>query len=85
LIAAAWDRQEGSIVLFRGLSLAFVKGAAMAEFRKKAEECLRAAEKMHDQAERIAMIRTACDYMNLADEAADVDCAHKGKSSRSDK
>jgi hypothetical protein len=52
----------------------------MTEFRKKAEECLRAAEKMRDRAERIAMIRTACDYMNLADEAADIDCADRGKS-----
>ena len=51
------------------------KGAAMTDFRKKAEECLRAAEKMHDRAERIAMIRTACDYMDVVDEAANIDCA----------
>jgi hypothetical protein len=57
----------------------------MTEFRKKAEECLRAAEKMRNRAERIAMIRTACDYMDLADEAADVDCVDKGKPSRSTK
>jgi hypothetical protein len=57
----------------------------MTEFRKKAEECLRAAEKMRDRAERIAMIQTACDYMNLADEAANIDGADRGKSTRSDK
>jgi hypothetical protein len=49
----------------------------MTDFRKKAEECLRAAEKMRDRAERIAMIRTACDYMDVADEAANIDCADK--------
>jgi hypothetical protein len=51
----------------------------MTEFRKKAEECLRAAEKMHDRAERIAMIRTACNYMDLADETANIDCADSVK------
>ena len=51
----------------------------MSEFRKKAEECLRAAEKMRDRAERIAMIRTACEYMDLADEVANIDCADRGK------
>jgi hypothetical protein len=57
----------------------------MTEFRKKAEECLRAAEKMRDRAERIAMIRTACDYMDLADEAANTDCADRVKPSRDNK
>jgi hypothetical protein len=57
----------------------------MTEFRKKAEECLRAAEKMRDRAERIAMIRTACDYMDLADEAANADCVDGVKPTRSNK
>jgi hypothetical protein len=57
----------------------------MTDFRKRAEECLRAAGKMRDRAERIAMIRTACDYMDLADEAANIDCADRGKSTRTDK
>jgi hypothetical protein len=57
----------------------------MTEFRKKAEECLRAAEKMRDRAERIAMIRTACDYMDLADEAANTDCADRLRPSRDSK
>jgi hypothetical protein len=57
----------------------------MTEFRKKAEECLRAAEKMRDRAERIAMIRTACDYMDLADEAANIDCADRVKPTRDNK
>jgi hypothetical protein len=52
----------------------------MTEFRKKAEACLRVAEKMRDRTERIAMIRTACDFMNLADEETNIDCADKVKS-----
>jgi hypothetical protein len=55
----------------------------MNEFRKKAEECLRVAEKMRDRTERIAMIRIACDYMNLADEEANIDSDDRGKSPRS--
>jgi hypothetical protein len=52
----------------------------MNEFRKKAEECLRVAEKMRDRTERLAMIRTACHYMNLADEEGNIDSADRGKS-----
>jgi hypothetical protein len=55
----------------------------MNEFRKKAEECLRVAEKMRDRNERIAMIRTACDYIDLADEEANINSADRGKSTRS--
>jgi hypothetical protein len=51
----------------------------MNEFRKKAEECLRVAEKMRDRNERIAMIRTACDYIDLADEETNIDSADRGK------
>ncbi len=47
-------------------------GAAMSEYRKKAEECLRAVEKMRDPAERIEMLGIARNYMVLA--------AHAGKS-----
>jgi hypothetical protein len=57
----------------------------MSEFRKKAEECLRAAEKMRNRAERIAMIRTACEYMDLADEAANINCADSGNPTSSNK
>ncbi len=44
----------------------------MSEYRKKAEECLRAVEKMRDPAERIEMLGIARNYMVLA--------AHAGKS-----
>jgi hypothetical protein len=40
-------------------------GAAMSEYRKKAEECVRAAEKMRAPAERIEMLRIARGYMSL--------------------
>ena len=45
----------------------------MSEYRKKAEECLRAAEKMRDTAERIAMLGIARNYMRLADFACRAD------------
>jgi hypothetical protein len=41
----------------------------MTEYRKKAEECLRAAERMRDPAERIEMLGIASGYMSLADHA----------------
>ena len=41
----------------------------MSEYRKKAEECVRAAEKMRDPAERIEMLGIARGYMSLADHA----------------
>ena len=44
-------------------------GAAMSEYRKKAEECLRAAERMRDPADRIEMLFIARGYMSLADHA----------------
>jgi hypothetical protein len=44
-------------------------GAAMSEYRKKAEECLRAAKRMRDPAERIEMLGIARGYMKLADHA----------------
>jgi hypothetical protein len=44
-------------------------GAAMSEYRKKAEECLRAVERMRDPAERIEMLGIARGYMSLADHA----------------
>jgi hypothetical protein len=44
-------------------------GAAMSEYRKKAEECLRAAKRMRDPAERIEMLGIARGYMTLADHA----------------
>jgi hypothetical protein len=40
-------------------------GGAMSEYRKKAEECVRAAEKMRDPAERIEMLGIARGYMSL--------------------
>jgi hypothetical protein len=48
-------------------------GAAMGDYRKKAEECLRAAEKMCSPAERIAMLGIARNYMSLADYAGRAD------------
>jgi hypothetical protein len=48
-------------------------GAAMSEYQKKAQECLRAAEKMRDTAHRIAMLGIACNYMRLADFACRAD------------
>jgi hypothetical protein len=42
-------------------------GAAMSEYRKKAEECLLAAEKMRDPDGRIEMLSIARNYMILAD------------------
>jgi hypothetical protein len=42
-------------------------GVAMSEYRKKAEECLRAAERMRDPGERIEMLGIACGYMSLDD------------------
>jgi len=45
----------------------------MSEYRKKAEECLRAAEKMRDAAERIAMLGIARNYVSLADFACNAD------------
>jgi hypothetical protein len=44
-------------------------GAAMSEYRKKAEKCLRTAEKMRSTAERIEMLSIARKYMSLADHA----------------
>ena len=44
-------------------------GAAMSEYRKKAEECLRAAERMRDPADRIEMLFIARGYISLADHA----------------
>jgi hypothetical protein len=44
-------------------------GAAMSDYREKAEECLRAAEKMRNPAERIEMLGIARNYMALADHA----------------
>jgi hypothetical protein len=44
-------------------------GAAMSKYREKAEECLRAAEKMRNSAERIEMLGIARNYMALADHA----------------
>jgi hypothetical protein len=41
----------------------------MSEYRKKAEECLRAAERMRDPAERLEMLGIARGYMSLADHA----------------
>jgi len=45
----------------------------MSEYRKKAEECLRAAEKMRDAAQRVAMLGIARNYMRLADFACHAD------------
>jgi hypothetical protein len=39
--------------------------AAMSDYRMKAEECLRVAEKMRDPAERIEMLGIARGYMSL--------------------
>jgi hypothetical protein len=44
-------------------------GAAVSEYREKAEECLRAAKRMRDPAERIKMLGIARGYMILADHA----------------
>jgi hypothetical protein len=44
-------------------------GAAMSDYRKKADECLRAAENMRDPADRIEMLGIARGYMSLADHA----------------
>ena len=44
-------------------------GAAMSDYREKAQECLRAAEKMRNPAERIEMLGIARNYMALADHA----------------
>jgi hypothetical protein len=44
-------------------------GAAMSDYREKAEECLRAAEQMRSPVERIEMLGIARNYMALADHA----------------
>jgi hypothetical protein len=44
-------------------------GAAMRDYLKKAEECVCAAHKMRDPAERIEMLGIARGYMSLADHA----------------
>jgi hypothetical protein len=44
-------------------------GTAMSDYREKAEECLRAAEKMRNPAERIEMLGIARNYMALADHS----------------
>lgn len=44
-------------------------GAAMSDYREKAEECRRAAEKMRSPAERIEMLGIARNYLALADHA----------------
>jgi len=44
-------------------------GAAMSDYREKAEECMRAAEKMRNPAERIEMLGIARSYLTLADHA----------------
>jgi len=41
----------------------------MSDYREKAEECLRTAEKMRNPAERIEMLSIARDYMALAAHA----------------
>jgi hypothetical protein len=41
----------------------------MSDYREKAEECLRAAEKMRSPVERIEMLGIARNYMALADHA----------------
>ncbi len=41
----------------------------MRDYQKKAEECVRAAQKMRDPAERIEMLGIARGYMSLADHA----------------
>jgi hypothetical protein len=41
----------------------------MTEYRKKAEECLRVAERMRDPAERIEMLGIARGYMSLDSHA----------------
>jgi hypothetical protein len=38
-------------------------------YRQKALHCLRAADKVHDLAERIALLSLASNYMTLADYA----------------
>ena len=41
----------------------------MSEYRKKAEECLRAAERMRNPADRLEMLGIARGYVSLADHA----------------
>lgn len=41
----------------------------MSEYRKKAEECLRVADRMRDPTDRIEMLGIARGYMSLADHA----------------
>ena len=43
--------------------------AAMSDYREKAEECVRAAQKMRNAAERIEMLGIARNYIALADHA----------------
>jgi hypothetical protein len=64
------DRQQKLLVID---ALHSWMGAAMSEYRKKAEECLRAAEKMRDTAQRIAMLSIARNYMSSADFARQAD------------
>jgi hypothetical protein len=58
-------------------------GAAMSEYREKAEECLRIAKRMRDPAERIKMLGIARDYMSLADHADRDDSTPATKKPRS--
>jgi hypothetical protein len=44
-------------------------GAAMSDYREKAEECVRTAQKMRNAAERIEMLGIARNYIALADHA----------------
>jgi hypothetical protein len=49
-------------------------------YRQKALHCLRAADKVHDSAERVALLSLASNYMTLADYVGgDEDCytAHR--------
>jgi hypothetical protein len=60
------DRQEGPVVV---CTVGMWMGAAMGDYREKAEECLRTAEKMRNPAGRIEMLSIARDYMALAAHA----------------
>ena len=54
-------------------------------YRQKALHCLRAADKVHDSGERIALLSLASNYMTLADYVGgheDSRAAHRGDRDR---
>jgi hypothetical protein len=52
------------------------------EYRRKAADCLAAADSMRDPGERATMIRLATDYMRLADHVSERGTRYQGVDDR---